>query len=133
MSNTGKDDQLEFVREIASSPFWKAAYNELQLSINREKLAFAKELLKRAGIDENNIERPMGTDEDGEPICKTVEQYACSLLDASAEAIEYHEREIHKAYNNMALLKIMLARARYTAAEIDLVEIEAAQRKKLLG
>lgn len=131
MSKTDKDDQLAFIRTVVKNPFWNAAYHEAGLPNCRRNVAFVVELMKRAGIDEHNVERA-DIDGEGERVCKTVEEYACSLFDDAVNLVEYHESELQKAHNEIAMVKIMMARGGYTSDEIDLVEIEQEQRKKLL-
>jgi hypothetical protein len=129
MTDTKKDDPIAFVREIVSSAFWSAAYHDRELPLAVKRVAFLREMLRRAGIDEKNIDRGE-EDEDGEAFCETVEQYARYILDLALGSVEHHERQIQNEHNNLALMKIMLARGGYTDAEINIAEIETEQRKR---
>lgn len=129
MEAANNKDPLTFVRKAVTSAIGSVMYHEEALLVYQRRVILARDLLKRANVDYDATERVEDT-EDGEDDCTTVEQYVCYLVDNATEMVKYHEKEIRKAYDELALVKIMLARGGYTTAEVDVVSIEAAERDR---
>ena len=118
------DNPLDYVRELARSHLYYIEYHAERLATIRSNLTFAKELLKRCGIDEDG-ERLDSEDLDNENFVN-VEQFALHVLDSIINSIEYHENALPQEHRNLAFVKIMLARGDYQ--EIDIDEIEAKRK-----
>lgn len=120
---------IELLREFAKSPFWDAAYAEWQLPKCIKKCSIIQGILDKLGIDETTIDRA-DYDDDGDIMTATPEQYICHLLDNAREMIEYYEANIKRAHEHIALVKIIVSRVGLDDSDINLVEIEAEQRRR---
>ena len=130
MKEAPKDD-IEFMRRTVKSALRSVNYHEKELLLAHKKLSFAKAMIARGdyqiSLDEA-LREYEGSEDDKEP--KTPIEWVRTILGSAVWSTEYHERELAAAHNEVAIIKTVLLRGKYT--EIDLVEMasEVAEEKK---
>jgi len=124
------DPAISFIREIVLSAIFDVGYHENSLIKAYSDLAFARELMRRADVEDNPLECDDDDDDDDDGVVfEDVTQFVRFILANRRGSVEYHEAALKKAHAKLAAVKIMLARGSYT--EIDISEIEADVRDRL--
>jgi hypothetical protein len=121
-------NSIELVRDLVRRALHGIAHHSEQITISYANLAFAKEVLKRAGFDPDRDDDP-DYDVDQEQF-ETIEQFAYgSILGHWRWSVEYHEEELKKEHDTLASLTVLLARGNYV--EIEIAEIEKKRLEDL--
>ena len=126
-ANNTDDPALDFIRQIIRRACWAVSYHEVRLPIVYRNSKFAQELVGRAGFADLPGDPDYDPDDDN---YENIEAFARHLVNDPQSSIAYHEEQLRKASDNLAMAKIMLARGGYTEAEINVAEIAAGERAK---
>lgn len=118
------DPAITFVRDLIARKWWSVVYHECQLPKAYAKLRLVRELLTRAGFDEDRLPA-MNDDEDESDEMTDLAQMVAAILSDRRGTVAHHEQELRKAHAELALCKIMLARGNYTEIDLDALEADA--------
>jgi hypothetical protein len=113
---------IEFVREIVRKALWSISYHEERIPTAFVEFGLAKEMIMRGNfaLDADRAD----CDENGDPACKNVTQFALNIYDDKKANIEHHERGLREAYRDIAFIKTLLVRGNYTEIDVDQMQKE---------
>jgi hypothetical protein len=115
-------DAISLVREVARSVMWDIMHTEQSLEQAHKNLECAREMIKRLGLDEQALldDEQEGDDDDDD--AETYDEFVRKMIVSRHKSFPYYEANLKRAHNAMAVVKMMLARGKYT--EINLAEIQ---------
>jgi len=117
---------IAYFREIVTRAAWELAYAEHEMIICRRKLSFVREIVRRGGFPTEIAIDAGDSDENGDAVCLTVEEYAAWLIDDARQGIKYHEDKIPAAHAAFACVRLLIDHLELT--EIDPDEILREQQ-----
>jgi hypothetical protein len=121
---------IEFVTRIVTQALWHILYHEDALAKANRDFAFVKALLARGEYHEirlSEIERDESGDDEESP--ENALDYVRNIVADCIHSMQWHEAQLRDAHEELAHVKALLIRGKYT--EIDLEKIRAEQAEKL--
>jgi len=101
------DDAVKTLRKYVKRAAWDMAYAEHMRLLDRRRLSFIKEVLRRGGFP-TDIPASGDDDESDEDTCLTVEEFAAWMISDAKTSIEFHENNIPRYTAKFACARIML-------------------------
>lgn len=124
------NDDVGLMREMARKAIWDILYHEKKMRNTHRNVGFATAVLVRCGCGFSLEDaRELYRDDEQEEKLTNPDDWIKLKVGSEVDSLAYHETSIAVGHKNLAVIKIMIARGKYT--EIDLEKIKKEQEERL--